>query len=266
MVAEKVLLALEALLPDICLSCDTEYCVDRTDSPSLKCMRCLQGVREECLQGVAGLADLFGPQEGSLGALSFTCKHCLTRKLPGRSNRAPATPTPPPPVQQGQQGHDVQVLPPQVHQEEVVHAPEPPPLPHTDEVSAIVADTDSDSSRNTNFSQRICEAFKKGICPHGASGKTGGNCSDSHPKRCPAFLKWGSKHTDHGCSGSDCGKLHPVMCPRSDNQLQCFNKNCPYKLHAQKCEREAWQKQGNRGGHPHQHLHDQHHHHQGNRY
>ena len=68
------------------------------------------------------------------------------------------------------------------------------------------------------------------------------------PTLCPAFLKCCSKHTDHGCSGSDCGKLHPVMCPGSENQLKCFNKNCSYKLHTQKCERVPWWKQDNRGG------------------
>ena len=51
---------------------------------------------------------------------------------------------------------------------------------------------------------------------------------------------------EFGCSGTDCGKLHPTICPRSDEQLMCFEKHCPYKLHTQKCEREPWQRQPGR--------------------
>ena len=46
----------------------------------MKCLVCKQGVHEECLTGVAALADLFGPQAGSLSELSFTCNHCLGKK------------------------------------------------------------------------------------------------------------------------------------------------------------------------------------------
>ena len=131
-VADKVLLALEALLPDMCPHCEHEYCVGRCDTPSLKCMNCLQGVHEECLEGVAGLADIFGPQEGSLGALSFTCKHCLTKKAVGRSHRIVIPERAAEPQHQGQ--GDAAADPPADDQQVVLeeadnNIPLPPPAP-----------------------------------------------------------------------------------------------------------------------------------------
>ena len=210
-VADKVLLALEALLPDICTHCELEYCVNRSDTPSLKCMNCLQGVHEECLEGVAGLADLFGPQDGSLGSLSFTCKHCLSKKAAGRSHRVvvPATAVLPH-HHQGQGDVDAD-LPTDDQQVEVdIENIPPPPLVPPSERGEVAGDLISENITEDS-SRRVCEAFRKGVCPHGVSGKTGGTCVDAHPKRCPSFLKWGSKHPDYGCSGSDSGKLHPVI-------------------------------------------------------
>ena len=78
-IANQVLLALKALLPSTCSHCKIEYCVLRSDIPSLRCSSCSRGVHEACLRN-AGLKNLFGDQEDSLGTISFTCRECTYKK------------------------------------------------------------------------------------------------------------------------------------------------------------------------------------------
>ena len=60
----------------------------------------------------------------------------------------------------------------------------------------------------------VCEALLRGDCPNGITGRTGGLCPSSHPKRCDKFLTWGSGG-EKGCDGSSCGKYHIKVCPSS---------------------------------------------------
>ena len=50
-------------------------------------------------------------------------------------------------------------------------------------------------------------------------------------------MKWGSKD-ERGCTMvlETCKKVHPTLCPKSLD-LRCYDKLCPYKLHATKCQR-----------------------------
>ena len=77
----------------------------------------------------------------------------------------------------------------------------------------------------------------RGECRHGISGKKDGTCPHSHPKRCPTYMKWGSKD-ERGCTMvlETCKKVHPTLCPKSLD-LRCYDKQCPYKLHATECQR-----------------------------
>ena len=59
-------------------------------------------------------------------------------------------------------------------------------------------------------------------------------------------MKWGERH-EKGCNQSSCDKAHPVLCDRS-HDLRCFVKNCPFKLHTQKCIRARHLQQTNTAG------------------
>ena len=237
-VANKVLIALEALLPEVCGVCNQEYVTERTDAPSLRCSGCHTGFHEPCLEslGVGNIPDM-------PGKMLWLCKHCAPRftvmtavggpkgaSRPRASRRcAPVAPTP-----AASEGDTVGPLPDQQVTAE------------TGEVEDIQGQGDtpshSESSSATTIQEAgtsgvVCAAFMRGECRHGISGKKDGICLDIHPKRCPAYMKWGSKD-DRGCSmvQETCSKAHPKLCPRS-LELKCFDRDCPYKLHTFKCQR-----------------------------
>ena len=70
-VASKLLVALEALLPETCGVCKVEYVTLRTDSPSLRCSGCHTGFHEPCLEelGVGNIPDI-------PGRMLWLCHHC----------------------------------------------------------------------------------------------------------------------------------------------------------------------------------------------
>ena len=62
-VAEQLLIALEALLPDICQVCKEDYSVERGEVPSLSCKGCRQGFHQACYNRLGigdSLAELLG--------------------------------------------------------------------------------------------------------------------------------------------------------------------------------------------------------------
>ena len=95
----------------------------------------------------------------------------------------------------------------------------------------------------------MCEAVLRGKCQHGVTGRKGSTCPHPHPKRCEKLLNWSSVG-ERGCDSSSFGKFHPEVCP-SSLHLQCFDKNCKWKLHIRKCRRpgqpDTWQVQGSHG-------------------
>ena len=73
-VANKLLISLEALLPEICGVCDQTYVIDRSDTPSLRCSGCHTGFHEPCLEKL-GVGNIpYMP-----GKMLWLCKHCAPR-------------------------------------------------------------------------------------------------------------------------------------------------------------------------------------------
>ena len=91
---------------------------------------------------------------------------------------------------------------------------------------------DSDSSEISDDSsrknQRMCSYFKRGICRHGISGKSGGTCSFIHRKVCRAYQLYGSDKR-MGCQKKEnCEYWHPPMCYKSLNERRCFDDKCRF--------------------------------------
>ena len=107
------------------------------------------------------------------------------------------------------------------------------PLPvavNTSTTQAQIQDSRDDESELAD-----CPLLLKNECPHGLSGKKDGTCQFRHRQRCPKYMKWGDKHVN-GCRVPSCPKLHPELCVRS-LALECYDRNCHYKLHTKKCKR-----------------------------
>ena len=102
-VAEKLLIALEALLPDTCQLCKEIFCVEREDNPSLRCKGCSQGFHQACYDRLE-----IGPSLAELpGEFSWLCTVCAPlyqlktviggnrgQERPRLSRRDPSVPQP----------------------------------------------------------------------------------------------------------------------------------------------------------------------------
>ena len=111
-VADQLLIALEALLPDTCQVCNELYTVNREDKPSLSCKGCRQGFHQACFERLE-----VGPSLAELpGEFSWLCTVCAPlyqlktvvggskgQERPRLSKRAPAVPQPLQPQQPTQQ-------------------------------------------------------------------------------------------------------------------------------------------------------------------
>ena len=268
-VAEELLIALEALLPDTCQMCKEVYSVGREETPSLSCKGCRQGFHQACYDRLAigeSLAEL-------PGVFSWLCPHCAPlfslKTVTGagsrrgnerlRASRGVAVPSP-----QAVEPACNQATPnegdcSEDHSEVNDQPGEAEQVPHHDRPEQVptAAAVVGGQSGGKN-----CVLYMSGECPFGISGKTGGVCPDKHPKRCMPFMRWGNR-SDRGCSGTTCGKAHPTLCPNS-LELKCLDRECPWKLHTHKCQRSRsggsgplWGGHGNGPPHGHGRVHHQ---------
>ena len=74
-VAQQLLIALEALLPDMCQVCSELYTVKREDRPSLRCKGCSQAFHQACYDRLE-----IGPSLAELpGEFSWLCSVCAPK-------------------------------------------------------------------------------------------------------------------------------------------------------------------------------------------
>jgi hypothetical protein len=124
--------------------------------------------------------------------------------------------------------------------------PSPPPLPPPTIRSGLPflwAERANQSQQPAPTAD--CQAYLRGECSHGISGKVNGNCDRLHRRRCNKYMKWGNKQ-EKGCTQAVCGKIHPLLCPKSLD-MKCLDQSCSYKLHTLKCLRQEPSDQNKRG-------------------
>ena len=238
------------LLPDTCQSCGEEYCVRREEKPALRCKLCHQGFHQPCLQKLVKLTD-----EGLMpevpGKMLWLCSVCapisevMTTVYRGNAGTSAGKPS------QTKKGRKTQEPPEQQVEPLPPPAPPLPPLPPSDEPIATetreqnrqgeVETRERDNLPDVPAEIADCDLYKRGECPYGMSGKTGGTCSGKHRKRCNKFLTWGDKH-EKGCKEETCEFLHPVLCVKSLD-MECLEENCQAKLHTRKCKRRVKKRQ-----------------------
>ena len=73
---------------------------------------------------------------------------------------------------------------------------------------------------NTSETEKVCELYKEGKCPHGLVGR---NCPDKHPRHCRYHCR------DGRCKwGKECHFLHPKLCENSVRIRSCYNEDCKH--------------------------------------
>ena len=244
----------------------------RGEVPSVRCAGCHQGFHEACLENQEDLKWhmlLLCPQCKPYFRVMTTKGGRNGRERPRASRRSipgiPVTTADPqaaaevaaPLVQAVQDSQGEPISEGSENSANVI--PDPPPHPPDNRVNTDQQSAPVHSEQGVNITPNVvpvwvpgspvCEALLRGDCPHGITGRTGGTCPHPHPKRCDKFLTWG-QGGERGCDGSTCGKFHPEVCP-SSKHLQCFDRNCKWKIHTRKCRRpgqpDNWQVQEPRG-------------------
>ena len=76
----------------------------------------------------------------------------------------------------------------------------------------------------------VCNRYRRGICPHGASGRvlvSGKKCAYAHPPRCHKYTVSGNRGK-YGCKwGDKCKFLHPILCSSSNSVDKiCTKESC----------------------------------------
>ena len=97
--------------------------------------------------------------------------------------------------------------------------------------SAAIDNSDLHEKSSVAATERICEKYKRGKCPHGLKGKKKHNgqiCEFEHPKYCNRFCRYG-KQLKFGCSkGPDCKFLLPELCKFSVKNKLCTKSDCTF--------------------------------------
>ena len=226
-----VMVGLERLLPDECGACNTEYTVEREETPVLQCKGCLQGFHAPCLP--LGQLDM-ARVPGVLYWLCPRCKDCYVLKTEVGGGEGPQRPV------ERRRGKWVKPLPQAPPPADIVlegRQPErePPPLGQED---LVVEEAGGQPQPREQEAQPDCAAYLAGECAYGISGRRGEeSCPLLHRKRCSTYMKWGDRG-EKGCQKNPCDKIHPTVCQQSLD-LECLNRDCQVRLHVQRCKRQA---------------------------
>ena len=187
---------IDNLLLEKCLKCSNFFSVGKDETPTVSCGNCGQGAHEPCY------TDL-GTTIAEYPGLKYYCSRCENSKKIENVNTLNSTP------------HNATV-----HDSSSAHSHLSP--------SRQLGDINNTLDEHA---RPVCEKYRRGVCPHGISGKTirnGVTCEYGHPKRCQRFCQYSSNSTD-GCNeGRDCELLHPILCKYGLKYQLCTNLRCKF--------------------------------------
>lgn len=230
--APRLVDALFALLPSICMECNDHYTVDHepVSDPFFTCYRCFQG-SHSCDQMKAqhtALADIALPT-----GMVWLCKRChaatnpvAPRKSKSRHNSVSKIDSA---LSRLTNESNSQSIPSPLSTENT-ETPKHGGLESEDSRNHLRRKL-SEHIDNSPASTTICKKYKVGQCPHGLRGNKLVNnlaCPHNHPKRCFKYCKFGTDKKK-GCNkGNKCLYFHPVLCKFSTKDKKCSKEDCPY--------------------------------------
>ena len=230
---------IQNLLPDYCPLCKQEYCTKLKDPNLLNCKVCGQKAYHSCILDRLGITGekrstltssdvwkMLNPL--GLTGLHYLCAACEVATIPSEDvgklkRKTKSTST-------AEATHQ------ECTQESIAESDvfEPPSVSETQSQNETSEKADTSvrldqpqiTPKKSAKPKPTCPFYIKGLCRHGISGKTNGNCSKAHPTLCQKLMTYGDKRP-RGCSkGKDCDKLHPKMCPSSLSHRECLNETC----------------------------------------
>jgi hypothetical protein len=205
----RIRYALHALLPSQCSDCTSMYMVDfepEVHAPHYHCYMCFQG-SHDC----TAIKERYQATSATtkIGGSIWLCNDCLTNSNPVKPRRSKSR-------------HDsvsLQETQPSSSSQSRAASPEP----EKEEVPV--------SQNQRDPSDRVCQKYKTGKCPHGIRGNKlikDEKCAFSHPKRCFKYCNAGD-NKKYGCKkGKDCTYFHPKLCRDSVKAKLCTDLNCTF--------------------------------------
>ena len=200
--------ALLALLPSQCSDCSSMYMVEfePNDAPHYHCYMCFQGSHDcnaikERYQATSATKKI--------GGSIWLCNDCLTNNNPVKPRKSKSR-----------------------HASVSLQEPQPSSASHS---RAASPETEKEEvtvqTKKRDPSDRVCQKYKTGKCPHGIRGNKVINdetCAFSHPKRCFKYCKAGDDKK-YGCKKSkNCTYFHPKLCRSSVKTKVCTDLNCTF--------------------------------------
>ena len=223
----RIQFELRALLPSECSECNETYIVEfeADQKPVLHSHMCFRG-SHDC-SAVTSFNDVLTSAPATvLSSYVWLCKSCKESSIPIKPRKSKSR-------------HDSIVNKSNSVSQQLKEDSIDSQISSSQEItdhstlqsSAAIDNSDLHEKSSVAATERICEKYKRGKCPHGLKGKKKHNgqiCEFEHPKYCNRFCRYG-KQLKFGCSkGPDCKFLHPELCKFSVKNKLCTKSDCTF--------------------------------------
>lgn len=216
--ADRVILAIEALFPTHCDDCDADYTIAHgaEETPPILCFSCFQG-SHNCTQISEKLRYTANVPLGFV----WLCHGCKAKinpvKPPKRTRTASVSHTP-----SGANTPKQNTQPPPLKEDDLQQRLSNIDRGGEEQTAHINANGRGDSTK-------VCPRYKTRNCPHGNDGKDlveGVPCPLRHPKLCHKYCGHGNK-SRFGCTkGKRCEFFHPRLFRNSLKDKHCPVEDC----------------------------------------
>ena len=236
---------IENFLPQVCSTCQDEYCVEFGHRPALECFLCHQGIHDECYKKQIGDREALPKIIG----LHWLCGYCEPRAT------TEDDPVDHPPAARRSKDRSVTslsentmtrtdstTLEKKLSQDQVPEDSNPSSkvqiLNLNDDAPTNTPSASTDIREQTvpHKEMPICIHYKRGKCRHGLAGT---DCKYRHPKQCRKYMAHGDKDKKRGCTlGNKCENFHPRLCKNSIERRECLVPDCRF-IHLKGTRRTA---------------------------
>ena len=215
LIAELIVRKVNSLMPDTCQQCTVVYNSRLDKKPLFTCYMCTRG-SHDC----ADIVDFKSSLPSSLPrGFVWMCSECFgddhsNKDVLIRENASSCE-----------------------HQSTNLQPEHENPSKSTSMLKKSSTNEEEDSSNvepasiRKSLEAKICNKFKRSICPHGMRGNklvNGKKCSFNHPRSCKKYCSYGSRGKD-GCKmGNNCPYFHPVLCRFSLTRKLCIKEGCSF--------------------------------------
>ena len=225
--ADRVILAIEALFPQHCGECEADYAItfDSEENPPILCFACFQG-SHNCTQ-IREKLDVLTTITNLPSGFVWLCHGCKAKINPVKPSKRTRTVSVSNSVSNNVSRAASAANTPKQNTQ-------PPPLTEEDlqqRLPNIDRRFEEQAEQTNGDSTKVCPRYKTRNCSHGKDGKelvAGVPCPFRHPKLCHKYCGHGT-NLRFGCTkGKRCEFFHPRLCKNSLQDKHCPLEDCTF--------------------------------------